>query len=724
MSSLAPRKGGSFSTDRVEALLWLALRKAAAAGGGGSPFVNVLLFGAKPDGIIVRDASIGGGSNVVHSPSGLFKTTDVGKVFVFPGAGVGAVPLVGSITGVISATDARLSVTASTPVAANGTFAWGTDNAAAYQAGINATAGQAILYCPAGIYLFASGFSMIAGASIFGPDAEWVAALPPSLVIDTAHVLVSYNPAFGASTTPTALIPAGAKSFTVVSAAGMSVGTWLLINDSAQALGMLTQITAIVGTTVTIDRATINSFALASTTVTIVTAPPSDTSIEGPTITGSGSYNIYVQATPLAEFIDVTVTDDVCAPSAVGFNCNPFTYRLKFKDITVRGPKGLIVDSTESVSLKGYTYQGHNVSLLGTDAGLVLSCCNATEVEDIAIHEANISLFITQLNNLGTPQFTTNGLSVIGGDISGGLATAHAAIVVNDGARGLLLEELVVTGNAGPGLDADTDNGTVQVSSCVITQNGDVGAVVSADQSVIFESCDLSNNTPNVATNAVCLLGAGGGVFGTVIALRDCVCDFAGTGGGGQAGIVCNTSSGTDYEIEIDNLVMSKTGVAGFGIFLSGTAPSTIRLRLRGGRITMGTAVDTAVIANTGVIIAYDTTIVGPSPGASTGFSLFGGNTPTLRYKHVHFQSVTAPVVLAVNCYANQGQTVIAAGAAVVPVPWPDLQTGEMPKLEVVALPGAGGFAAISPILVALTPGTGFSIQGVAGNTATYQYEI
>jgi hypothetical protein len=117
---------------------------------------NPKLYGAKGDGKDVTNAVITSGSGVVTSASALFTSADVGKLAYFYGAGAAGALLVTTIASYQSATQVTLTATASTSVASNGTFTWGTDDTAALASAINAavaSGGTGALTVPAGLYL-------------------------------------------------------------------------------------------------------------------------------------------------------------------------------------------------------------------------------------------------------------------------------------------------------------------------------------------------------------------------------------------------------------------------------------------------------------------------------------------------------------------------------------------------------------------------------------------
>lgn len=86
------------------------------------------------DGEYRLDATMASGTSVINSASSNFTAADVGKICGMNGAGVGGATLYGAITARNSATQVTVNFQASTTVAANGVFIFGTDDLAAYNA--------------------------------------------------------------------------------------------------------------------------------------------------------------------------------------------------------------------------------------------------------------------------------------------------------------------------------------------------------------------------------------------------------------------------------------------------------------------------------------------------------------------------------------------------------------------------------------------------------------
>lgn len=89
----------------------------------------------KMDGIYRLDATMTTGTSIINSAGASFSAgTDIGKICGMNGAGIGGNTLYGTITAVNSATQVVVSFQASTTVAANGVFIYGTDDLTAYNA--------------------------------------------------------------------------------------------------------------------------------------------------------------------------------------------------------------------------------------------------------------------------------------------------------------------------------------------------------------------------------------------------------------------------------------------------------------------------------------------------------------------------------------------------------------------------------------------------------------
>jgi hypothetical protein len=128
---------------------------------------DVRTFGAVGDGQCGTDGQITSGHNVLTSPSGPFKRSDVGKAIQIKNALTsGATTLVTTITGYTSATTVTIGANATNTIASGGRFLWATDDTAAIQGCINEAFSYAQQYGVAVIWIppAAGLFYGIAGA--------------------------------------------------------------------------------------------------------------------------------------------------------------------------------------------------------------------------------------------------------------------------------------------------------------------------------------------------------------------------------------------------------------------------------------------------------------------------------------------------------------------------------------------------------------------------------
>lgn len=97
-------------------------------------------FGATGDLVFKKDGTMTASSDILNSPSGEFKTADIGKTIVVNGAGASGIPLMTTIASRRSATEVTLASAASTTVSTPpAIYYYGTDNWAAFQNAIDET---------------------------------------------------------------------------------------------------------------------------------------------------------------------------------------------------------------------------------------------------------------------------------------------------------------------------------------------------------------------------------------------------------------------------------------------------------------------------------------------------------------------------------------------------------------------------------------------------------
>ena len=123
---------------------------------GYTSIFNVMSYGATGNGVIKQDGAQGSSAADFTSASGIFTSADVGKVISIFGGGDsgGVMNLTTTIAAVISATEITLA--SSLLYAVSGaTYVYGTDDTAAIQAAINATAMQDYgkVYFPEGVFI-------------------------------------------------------------------------------------------------------------------------------------------------------------------------------------------------------------------------------------------------------------------------------------------------------------------------------------------------------------------------------------------------------------------------------------------------------------------------------------------------------------------------------------------------------------------------------------------
>ena len=142
---------------------------AGLAGNGGVPSAaprdlgfDVMAYGAQPDCVLLTDANITGGQNVLSSASATFTGKDIGKLVGIQLAGVTNTPYVSTISGFTDANHVTLAANATTTVV-NGFAAYGTDNLAAFNKATTAAATSAVL-----------GGTVLVPGGAFAISAQWV----------------------------------------------------------------------------------------------------------------------------------------------------------------------------------------------------------------------------------------------------------------------------------------------------------------------------------------------------------------------------------------------------------------------------------------------------------------------------------------------------------------------------------------------------------------------
>jgi hypothetical protein len=713
---------------------------ASGSAPGGAAIIPVTLFGAAGDAQNVIDASIALGSNDVHSPSAPFRPADVGKTMLVPGAGVAGAPLIAPIVTVLSATDVLMGGPAASTAIVSGPAAWGTDNATAIQSAINAqnvissSGGTGVtIYFPGpsptdvtktGKYLVGplagAGIEVFNGTHLYGPGAWIISALVPSGGGVGPNVFRHLNVA-GASFA-LALDALEGSIVLAVTGGAFNVGDFLTVQDPGGGLGneggtyQVQKVDALNPQHVTLDRGIgFPYFAATASVVALITGPVTEVCIEGFTFTGtcertvefSGGFN----CPDLLK--NVHWTDIVAAPADRPFGYDSFTYACNARDVEVKGPTGGSFEDVDHCALSGFIFEG-NQAAGGTGFNIANSYSCVIErfrISGAGAGPTSAGILATPLpaatSNLGTPALT-----IRDGSITGCLS---AGAIDQRGSGAILVERVSIQGNAGAGVVSVVgSNGPVWIYASTIENNaaGAIAVGVGTTGASLVDGCTIGFNGD--ANGQLC----DGILCGGPITIRATTFLPDPNAPANHRTIYISAANSTDFDVRIDDVTIQYTpgggGPAGVAVVQENGA--NIRTVITGGRWELNPA-SVGTEQSGGKMTVKNTTII----GGAFGLDVFAG---TLRYRDVIFRGVGAPITIAPGAFCNQGQTVQANGAAVVAVAWPDLQAGEMPKLEVTTLPTAGGFAAIAPLLLALTPGTGFSLQSVAGNNAVYTYDV
>jgi len=137
-------------------------------------FRSILDFGALADAVVLTDAAMTSGTDLLNSASAGFTADVVGKWFVVVGAdGSTSDPLVGTCLARVSATRVQLSVSATATVSA-AKCVYGTDNQAAIDAAYEncLVRGEGSLLVPAGRYLYRGGLTAQSHVHLHGRGAS------------------------------------------------------------------------------------------------------------------------------------------------------------------------------------------------------------------------------------------------------------------------------------------------------------------------------------------------------------------------------------------------------------------------------------------------------------------------------------------------------------------------------------------------------------------------
>jgi hypothetical protein len=649
----------------------------------------------------------------------------VGKLLLVVGAGLGGLALCTKIQSVLSPTAVVASAPATAPVAGVAS-AYGTDNAPAVQALINAAAPtRTTLVFPAnvgtGAFMFGTGLTLLSGTRLSGPGATLIAALG-SNANNIGGCLFFVSQASDISPTLNADVQTG-DAQVLLNTAAVKVGDTLLIAKQAGTLlSQLFTVQAIAGAnpqTVTLDRAanagivaagTRNvSYAAATAACSRITNPVTGVAIDGFTIKGRTH-----ECFSFAGVTYSTVSNIVCDTSLGDADDHWFftisgAYACRFTNLTVLKSDvvGFGVAGAELVNVDGFVFRGKT---LGTSpAGINFNGAIACRVTNFSVTRCNVNILDINGIGCGFANGDVSDFTVFGTNHNGCTApylenlvyantgqANFAAINIDSGTVGFSAKKVYIAGG-GNGANLISDGSiSAKWNQVTIVPNSDTAT----DQFVAAAFVGGGHTT----IEGLSVVGGGTGRF-TALQVKDLL-------------NVANTVSVIGFDVAGND-----TNAGGLPVVsIDETSNPTSKVFLRNGRIS-GQATTSCVQMGGGRIYADTVELLGPAINGLWVYQGTGGVVPTLRYRRVRWIGAFSGQTIRNDnsSFVNQGSLTLN-GATPVAVSFTDMQPNE--SLRLTKCTNKNGSTAFDAPVVTDTPGTGSSVVSIANDTRIYSYEI
>jgi len=555
-----------------------------------------------------------------------------------------------------------------------------TDDAPAFQAGLNALAGTGVaLWVPAGTYVIGEALAVPSSTIVWGDSAATLKSTITAGVgpggfgaIFTAIPAPNQNGVTIGALNINAAIGSRVLQFNVTGVLP-TIGDWLnMLHGFSAQVFKVTNVALVAGTVynVTIDREVLLPFTTADSG-TAYTAIPQDIRIygNGMTLTGTGDLYIELFAALNCEVRNLKLNASGGALRATTFVAS---FDTGSRNCTF---DNLVVDGTgANAAMGGPVTEGGTSNLLRR-----IYCANMTGNGPALIDGIGCGLEDCSL------------------DTGGGFGLAIGTQGASFGSFGCWMQNSFVAGATTQGFLFDKTQScsgeNLQAYACNIGVQVTANAVDATLRNVLTED---STTGPGLDVHAYCIV-------------RDLTC-YESNGAGHDAVTVSGGLLLDGFDIHTGGTV----NLQGVGINLN-----TGIARIRNGIVTLestGAHIAIVVTALTAMIDEVD--IANATTGGPTTYGVYvNGGTARLGTR-VYADLATHPVTVA-SGQSNRGQ-VIANGAANVDVTWPDLNASDRVLLTMAA---KGGAPSALP-LITYTPGTKFTLQSFAGDTSTYDYVV
>lgn len=571
-----------------------------------------------------------------------------------------------------------------------------TDDTAAIQTGINATAGVATLWFSPGSYVVTSALVLPQGFNLWGgPNAIIQATIAGAAISNS----VFYCPAPGvsSSTTLSGANTVGAQSVSTVGA--IPIGSYIRIRKASGKTWIGKTINQIGGGPFTqvMDRGVDLGFAGGDSVDILVSAPVQVTMRgNGMQIRGQAVGFIALTAwNSLVEGFQCNLITGAAADASIGYLAGSYNSIIRNCFVDALGAGG---------AFNACFYAEADCILIdacgAVNAGAAATCYKFGDATNSTVRDSSGSggLYgVAYATDTGSAQGSPN-CRVEGGHFDNNATGIH----IFNGSSGAVIIGTTTTANSSHGIDVDGGGTDFFITDCISSLNGGAGLrVVAGTKGTRINGFTTNGNTLE------------GIRAGDEVDITGHVCNASAV----AAGASCIGITGTgDVTFRGCRYVLS--GAATQAVYAT---VANANVRGYSTHVTLNTNSIGFRPSAAGAIMHLIDCMVDITGGAvgTLGFYVDGGATLRLE-AGCDATGTGTPLTVIAGSYCNRGQVTIN-GAVGVAVAWPNLNSIDRVTLTMrtPTFAGAQTFAGVT-----YTPGVGFTVTGFAGDTSVYDYVV
>ena len=530
----------------------------------------------------------------------------------------------------------------------------------------------------------------------------------------TNSVFYAQSALVAGTTTLTSNTIPGLRTINVTSVAApvISIGTLLYLSNGLQS--QFYTVTNVAALVVTLDRPINWTCPSATGVVGTYTRVPTNIIIEGngATVLGTGDRVIEIGAPRFCRVSDLIVSDaggrfsnSVFAFDVGGFGSTFERCHLRYQ---IAGTfYGVALESCEASSIVecesiGCTY---NIALVDCISCSAIRCQGSKGTAGVFVgYDAALAgCFDCQVIGGTYSANTTGGVMVDGGSGTGAVRTKIVGVSTLGNTTGMFLARQTKTTVTACSGDSDTTGVSVTATSVDLTISD--YSTHANDTGLTFAIGALGTKLANITTDTTATFGIAIGCEMKIVGLS--------IKNATNRCVYWATLAGTSLIVEGFDFQLVGAGVPQH-VEIYGGAGSYVTFR--DGKLTNTASCFGFVLQVASTVLTLENVIAVNASNQSGVFANAGGLVR--RKGYVDLSTFTTPFAAGTAVY-GWGSNQLTANNPVA-VPFADLKIGEIPKYVFTTLAGGTG---LGPVFV-MTPGTGFTMTALIGDTSTVSWEL